>query len=89
MNEFDVNGSDRGRRILLGVGGVVVLVAALIGLFVGENSAGASIDFLGVATLPVSPVPMALYGAILATVALGALFGAVEFVSRLEDRDRL
>ncbi|WP_224269063.1 DUF7520 family protein [Haloprofundus salinisoli] len=84
-----MNESDRGRRILLGVGGVVVLVAGLIGLFVGENSAGASIDLFGVATLPVSPVPMALYGAILATVALGALFGAVEFVSRLEDRDRV
>ncbi|WP_232819681.1 DUF7520 family protein [Haloprofundus halophilus] len=89
MNELDVKESGRGRRILLGVGGVVVLVAALIGLFVGENSAGASIDLLGVATLPVSPIPMALYGAVLATVALGALFGAVEFVSRVEERDRV
>ncbi|WP_224449774.1 DUF7520 family protein [Haloprofundus salilacus] len=84
-----MNESDRGRRILLGVGGIVVLVAGLIGLFVGENSAGASIDLLGVATLPVSPVTMALYGAVLATVALSALFAAVEFVSRLENRDRV
>lgn len=84
-----MNESDRGRRILLGVGGVVVLVAALIGLFVGENSVGASIELLGVVTLPVSPVPMALYGAVLATVALTALFAAVEFASRREDRDRV
>jgi hypothetical protein len=75
-----------GRRVFLLVAGFVVLVGALIGLFVGANSAerGTDVTVLGSVTLPTSPVAVAVYGGLLAAVVMVVLFGAVEAASRLE-----
>lgn len=75
-----------GRRILLGVGAVVVVLAALIGLFAGANGATEvpEITAFGLVTLPTTPLTLALYGALLATLVLCGLFGLVVVASRFD-----
>lgn len=76
-----------GRRVLLTVGGIVVLLAGVIGFFVGSNSAESSSTFevFGTVALPASPASGALYGMLLAGVVMGGLFAAVQFASRYDD----
>jgi hypothetical protein len=74
-----------GRRILLGVGGVVVLLSAGIGWLVGSNGQLSDAAVLGTGiTVPVTPAAIALYGVVVSTAILGTLFGLVELVSRRE-----
>jgi hypothetical protein len=76
-----------GRRVFLWVSGFVVAIGALVGLFVGANSAqrGTDVTVFGAVTLPTSPLAVALYGGLLAAVVLGGLFVVVEAASRMEE----
>jgi len=80
------DGGVAGRRVLLLVGGLVVVDAALVGLFVGANGAenGARVIVFGVFELPAAPAAVALYAGALAFALLAALFVAVETASRAE-----
>lgn len=74
-----------GRRILLAVGAIVVLLSGGIGWLVGSNGALETAAVLGTGfTIPVTPGTVALYGIVVSTTILGGLFGLVEFASRLE-----
>nr|WP_241429812.1 hypothetical protein [Haloferax larsenii] len=81
--------SDRmgGRRVFLVIGVSVVLISGILGVFIGENGGQVteSIQLFGVLSLPTTPVAFALYGMVVSVFALGALFGLVEFASRLEE----
>ena len=75
-----------GRRILLSVGAVVILLSGGIGWFVGSNGQLSDAAVLGTGvTIPVTPGAIALYGIAVSTAILGGLFGLVELASRLED----
>lgn len=74
-----------GRRILLAVGGIVVVLSGGIGWIVGSNGALEVAAVLGTGfTIPVTPATVALYGVVVSTTILGVLFGLVELASRLE-----
>lgn len=74
-----------GRRILLGVGAIVVALSGGIGWLVGSNGALETAAVLGTGfTIPVTPGTVALYGIAVSTAILGGLFGLVELASRLE-----
>ncbi|WP_410764567.1 hypothetical protein [Haloferax sp. DFSO60] len=81
--------SDRfgGRRILLLVGLSVVAISGILGLFIGENGkqVATSIDLYGIVSVPTTPLAVSLYGIIISAVALGVLFGLVEFASRWDE----
>jgi prolipoprotein diacylglyceryltransferase len=66
---------------------VVVLLAGVIGFFVGSNSAEASPTFevFGTVALPTTPLSVTLYGMLLAAVFMAGLFAAVEFASRYDE----
>ncbi|WP_228546295.1 DUF7520 family protein [Halegenticoccus tardaugens] len=78
----------RGRRIMLALGAVTVILSGVVGLFVGANSGErmAEIEVLGGVALPATPTAVALYAGLLALFTLGALFVAVEYASTLENR---
>jgi hypothetical protein len=82
-----VNDERTGRSVLLTLGSVVVLLAGLIGFFVGSNSAESSPTFevFGTVALPTTPLSVTLYGMVLAAVFMAGLFGVVEFASRYDD----
>lgn len=82
-----MNDERTGKGVLLTVGGIVVLLAGVIGFFVGSNSAESSPTFevLGAVALPASAASGALYGMVLAGVVVGGLFAAVQFASRYDD----
>jgi hypothetical protein len=86
VSETSEGTETRGPRVFLLLSGFVVAAAALIGAFVGANSAerGADVVVFGVATLPTTPAAVALYAAVLAAATLAVLFGAVSLASRLE-----
>ena len=74
-----------GRRILLSVGGLVVVLSGGIGWFVGSNGQLSDAAVLGTGfAIPVTPGAIALYGVAVSTAILGGLFGLVELASRLE-----
>lgn len=87
--DTDRDATAAGRRLLLAVGGVAVLLAAGVGLFVGAQSAdrGVSVTVFGLVALPDSPAVVAVYAGLLAAVTLAVLFGAVTVASRI-DGDR-
>ena len=78
--------SGLGRRILLGLGGSMVLLGGLLGFFVGANGGEAlnELTLFGVLTVPVSPVAMTLYGMIVVAAAIGLLYSAVSLASRYD-----
>ena len=78
--------SGLGRRILLGLGGSMVLLGGLLGLFVGANGGEAlsELTLFGVLTVPVSPLAMTLYGMVVVAVAIALLYGAVSLASRYD-----
>ena len=74
-----------GRRILLSVGAVVILLSGGIGWLVGSNGQLSDAAVLGTGfAIPVTPGAIALYGIVVSTAILGGLFGLVELASRLE-----
>lgn len=74
-----------GRRILLSVGAVVIVLSGGIGWFVGSNGQLSDAAVLGTGfAIPVTPGAIALYGVVVSTAILGGLFGLVELASRLE-----
>ncbi|WP_396612580.1 hypothetical protein ACH9L7_04705 [Haloferax sp. S1W] len=81
--------SDRlgGRRVFLIVGVSVVLISGILGVFIGENGGQVadSVLLFGVLSLPTTPIAFGLYGIVISALVLAALFGLVEFASRLED----
>lgn len=80
-----------GRSILLAVGVGVVATSGLLGFFIGSNGAEAVPETSllgGLLVLPTTPLSMTLYGVVLSTVLLAALFGLVELASRMEDERR-
>lgn len=82
-----MNDERTGRRVLLAVGGIVVLLAGLVGFFIGSNNAGSSPTFevFSTVVLPTTPTSVALYGMLFAGVVVGGLFAAVEAASRYDD----
>ena len=78
--------SGLGRRILLALGGSMVLLGGLLGFFVGANGGEAltELTLFGVLTVPVSPGAMTLYGMIVIAVAIALLYGAVSLASRYD-----
>jgi hypothetical protein len=82
--------SGLGRRILLSVGVVVVALAGVVGFFVGSSdatSASTVAVFGGLMAVPLTPLSMALFAAVVATVVLSTLFGLVALASRYDDAD--
>ena len=74
-----------GRRILLAVGAIVVVLSGGIGWLVGSNGALDTAAVLGTGfTIPVTPGTVALYGLVVSTTILGGVFRLVELASRLE-----
>ena len=81
--------STDGRRIFAVIAVVVVLLAGVLGFFVGSNGAEVvpAVSVLGLFTLPTTPVTMTLYGMVLAAGSLVGLFGLVTLASRFDDVD--
>ena len=81
--------STDGRRIFLVIAVTVVIVAGILGFFVGANGASVapSIPLVAGLSLPTTPLTMTLYGMMLAVVSLAALFALVSFVSRFDDTE--
>ncbi|MFB6090475.1 MAG: hypothetical protein ABEJ97_05390 [Halobellus sp.] len=76
-----------GRRILLVVGASIVVISGGVGWLVGSNGAAVAseIAILGSGvTIPVTAPAIALYGVVISSAILGALFGLVEAASRAE-----
>jgi ABC-type antimicrobial peptide transport system permease subunit len=87
MSEESTPGvSGLGRRILLGLGGSMVLLGGLLGFFVGSNGSETltELTLFDVLTVPVSPLAMTLYGMVVVAVAIGLLYGAVSLASRYD-----
>jgi hypothetical protein len=76
----------RGRPLLLGVGALVVCLAAVVGFVIGSKAAetGTAFRIAGTVVLPLSGPAMAGYAVGVALVVLGGLFAAVETASRRE-----
>lgn len=87
MTECDpIGGAVRGRWILLAVGVVVIALGGLLGFVAGANTddPDAVITVLGVFSVPLTPLPMALYGTIVVAVAIGVLYGLISVASRYD-----
>lgn len=81
--------STDGRGIFVVIAVTVVLLAGIIGFFVGSNGStvAPAIQVAGGFALPTTPVTMTLYGMGIAVLSLGGLFGLVTFVSRYDEAD--
>ena len=79
--------STDGRRVFGVVAVTVVLIGGLLGFFVGSNGAevAPTIPLVGGLSLPTTPLTVTLYGMVLATLFVGALFGLVTLASRFDD----
>ena len=77
----------RGRRVLIGVGIAVVVLAGIVGFVIGGKSAEtrSTIVVFGTVALPASGGAVAAYGAALAALVVGTLFGAVSLASRYDE----
>ncbi|ATW87271.1 hypothetical protein halTADL_0458 [Halohasta litchfieldiae] len=75
-----------GRRILLGLGGLMVLLGGLLGFIVGANGGEAlsELTVFGIVTVPISPGAMTLYGMVVIAVAITVLYSAVSLASRFD-----
>jgi hypothetical protein len=78
-----------GNRIFLVIAVTVVVLAGILGFFVGSNGAAVAptIPLLGGLELPTTPVTMTAYGMVLAVVSLAVLFGLVTLASQFDDVD--
>ncbi|WP_380676814.1 DUF7520 family protein [Salinigranum sp. GCM10025319] len=76
-----------GRRVFVVIAASVVVLAGVIGFFVGSNGADVAptISVFGLLAIPTTPATLTLYGMGLAVVALAALFGLVTLASRFDD----
>jgi hypothetical protein len=81
--------STEGRRVFLVIAVTVVVLAGVLGFFVGSNGAAVAptISVFGQFSLPTTPVTMTVYGMLLAVVSLAVLFGLVTAASRFDDAD--
>jgi hypothetical protein len=81
--------STDGSRIFLVIAVTVVVLAGVLGFFVGSNGAAVSptIPLVGGLELPTTPVTMTVYGMALAVVSLAVLFGLVTVASQFENVD--
>lgn len=72
-----------GRRLVVALYVVVVLLTALVGSIIGTiNPRGLDPVLFGVVQLPPSPVGVAVYGGVTVGVLLGVVLAAVALVSR-------
>lgn len=78
--------SGLGRRILLALGGVGVLIGGLLGFVVGANSTNETgeITVGGLFAVPITPGAMTLYGMGVVAIALAGLFGLISLASRFD-----
>lgn len=79
-----------GRRILLTLGGIVIILSAGIGWIVGSNAAQtvARIKILNTpVAIPITPLSLSLYGIIVSSLFISVLFGLVLIASRIESHD--
>lgn len=79
-----------GRRILLALGVGTVLLGGLLGFVVGANGASVrpTLTVFDVLTVPLTPLAMAGYGALVVAVAIGLLYGAISVASRYDSHAR-
>jgi hypothetical protein len=75
-----------GRRILLGLGGGMIVLGGILGVIVGGNGGDtvAQLSVPGPLTVPVTPLAMALYGMTVVGLALGSLYGLLTIASRYD-----
>ncbi|TQQ78747.1 hypothetical protein EGH24_12955 [Halonotius terrestris] len=76
-----------GRRLLLALGGFVILLGGVLGFIVGANGGGdimSELSVFGLLTVPLTPGAMTLYGMVVVTVAIVTLYTAVELASRYD-----
>ena len=75
-----------GRKLLLALGGSMVLLGGVLGLIVGANGGDtvAELSVAGPLTVPVTPLAMAIYGMIVVAGALGGVYGLVAVASRFD-----
>lgn len=86
MSEYEQTGvAGLGRRILLALGGSMVLLGGVLGLIVGGNG-GETVGQItvGPLTVPVAPLPMTLYGMAVVALAIGGLYGLITVASRYD-----
>jgi hypothetical protein len=81
-----VNENTVGRTAFLVVAVTTVLLAGLVGGFVGANAidSGSQVVLFGGLTIPVTPVAMAGFGVLLATALVGSLLVAVSVAARFD-----
>ena len=82
-----MNEHARGRRLLIGIGIAVVILAGVVGFVIGGQGAETRsvIVVFGTVALPATGGAIALYGAVFAALVVGALFGAVSLASRYDE----
>lgn len=75
-----------GRRVLVSLGLLLVCVVAFVGYAIGDNWAkpGVTVKLFGVLSVPVTGFTVAAYSTVIASVILGVLFGAAEYLTRVE-----
>jgi len=81
-----------GRRILLTLGGIVIILSAGIGWIVGSNAAQtvARIKILNTpVAIPITPPSLSLYGILVSSLFITVLFGLVLIASRIESHDEV
>ncbi|CCC40770.1 hypothetical protein [Haloquadratum walsbyi] len=81
-----------GRRILLTLGGTVIILSAGIGWIVGSNAAQtvARIKILNTpVAIPITPLSLSLYGILVSSLFITVLFGLVLIASRIESHDEI
>ena len=81
-----------GRRILLTLGGIVIILSAGIGWIVGSNAAQtvARIKILNTpVAIPITPLSLSLYGILVSSLFITVLFGLVLIASRIESHDEI
>lgn len=75
-----------GRRLLLPLGGGLILLGGFLGVVVGANGAETvpELTLFGQLTVPVTPATMGLYGMVVVALALGGLYALLTIASRYD-----
>ena len=74
------------RRAFLLLGGGLILLGGVLGVFVGANGAETipELTVLDLLTIPVTPAAMGAYGMVVVAAALGGLYGLLSIASRYD-----
>ena len=88
MGDSATTGSGDGRRVVVFLGLLLVAVVTFVGYAIGDMWAKpeATVKLFGLVAVPVTGPTIAIYSAATALVILGAVFGAAEYLNRVETR---